>query len=107
QDLYAVLSPPSAAHWLGTDNVGRDLLSRLLYGARVSLFVGIASTFLAMVFGVAIGLFAGYRGGIIDAIIMRITDAFLCFPPLIFILAMSAALGPGIYNVVLSYGLFG
>jgi len=107
QDLYSVLAPPSGAHWLGTDNLGRDLLSRLLYGARVSLFVGIVCSALSAVSGVAVGLFAGFKGGMIDAIVMRITDAFLCFPPLIFILAMSAALGPGLHNVMLSFALFG
>jgi ABC-type dipeptide/oligopeptide/nickel transport system permease subunit len=107
QDLYHVLAPPSAAHWLGTDNLGRDLLSRLLYGTRVSLFVGVVSSLASAMLGVLIGLFAGFRGGVTDAIIMRITDAFLCFPPLIFILAMSAALGPGLHNVMLSFGLFG
>ena len=107
QDLYRVLAPPSAVHWFGTDNLGRDLFSRILYGARVSLFVGIGSTALSAALGVAIGLFAGFRGGVIDAIIMRVTDAFLCFPPLIFILAMSAALGPGLQNVMLSFAIFG
>jgi ABC-type dipeptide/oligopeptide/nickel transport system permease subunit len=94
QDLYLVLAPPSATHWLGTDNLGRDLFSRLLYGTQVSLFVGIFSSLVSAVLGVLVGLFAGFRGGVTDAIIMRITDAFLCFPPLIFILAMSATLGP-------------
>ena len=107
QDLYAVLAGPSAQHWLGTDNLGRDLLSRTIYGARVSLLFGIGSTALSAVLGVAIGLFAGFKGGAVDAVIMRTTDAFLCFPPLIFILAMSAALGPGLHNVVLSFALFG
>jgi ABC-type dipeptide/oligopeptide/nickel transport system permease subunit len=107
QDLYHVLVPPNAMHWLGTDNLGRDLFSRLLYGTRVSLFVGIVSSLVSAMLGVLIGLFAGFRGGVTDAIIMRITDAFLCFPPLIFILAMSAALGPGLHNVLLSFGLFG
>ncbi|TWT05620.1 ABC transporter permease [Reyranella sp. CPCC 100927] len=107
QDLYNVLSGPSPAHWLGTDNVGRDLLSRLIYGTRISLFVGIVGTLLSAAVGVTVGLIAGARGGLVDAIIMRITDAFLCFPPLIFILAMSAALGPGIHNVILSFALFG
>jgi ABC-type dipeptide/oligopeptide/nickel transport system permease subunit len=107
QDLYRVLAPPSAVHWFGTDNLGRDLFSRILYGARVSLFVGIGSTALSAVLGVVIGLFAGFRGGMIDAAIMRVTDAFLCFPPLIFILAMSAALGPGLQNVMLSFAIFG
>ncbi len=107
QDLYRVLAPPSAIHWLGTDNLGRDLFSRILYGARVSLFVGIVSSALSAVIGIAIGLFAGFKGGVVDSIIMRVTDAFLCFPPLIFILAMSAALGPGLQNVMLSFALFG
>ena len=107
QDLYYVLSPPSAVHWLGTDNLGRDLFSRVLYGARVSLFVGIASAILSAVLGVTIGLISGFRGGVVDAVIMRITDAFLCFPPLVFILAMTAALGPGLHNVMLSFALFG
>ncbi len=107
QDLYAVLSPPSAAHWLGTDNLGRDLLSRIIYGARVSLFVGIVCTVLSSAVGVVAGLIAGFKGGVIDSIIMRVTDAFLCFPPLIFILVMAAALGPGIYNVIISFAVFG
>jgi peptide/nickel transport system permease protein len=107
QDLYAVLSGPSVAHWFGTDNLGRDLLSRTIYGARVSLVFGIGSTALSAVLGVAVGLLAGFRGGWVDAVVMRVTDAFLCFPPLIFILAMSAALGPGLHNVVLSFALFG
>jgi ABC-type dipeptide/oligopeptide/nickel transport system permease subunit len=107
QDLYRVLARPSAAHWLGTDNLGRDLFSRILFGTRVSLFVGIVSAALSAAFGVAIGLFAGFKGGIVDGAIMRVTDAFLCFPPLIFILAMSAALGPGLHNVILSFALFG
>jgi len=107
QDLYAVLSGPSAAHWFGTDNLGRDLLSRTIYGARVSLLFGIGSTALSAALGVAVGLIAGFRGGWIDGLIMRVTDAFLWFPPLIFILATSAALGPGLHNVVLAFMLFG
>lgn len=107
QDLYRVLAPPSAIYWLGTDNLGRDLFSRILYGARVSLFVGIVSSALSALIGIAIGLFAGFKGGVVNSIIMRVTDAFLCFPPLIFILAMSAALGPGLQNVMLSFALFG
>ena len=106
QDLYAVLSGPSAAHWFGTDNLGRDLFSRTIYGARVSLLFGISSTALSAGLGVALGLIAGFRGGWVDGLIMRVTDAFLCFPPLIFILATSAALGPGLHNIVLSFTLF-
>ena len=77
QDLYHVLVPPNAMHWLGTNNLGRDLFSRLLYGTRVSLFVGIVSSLVSAMLGMLIGLFAGFRGGVTDAIIMRITDAFL------------------------------
>ncbi len=107
QDLYNVLSGPSAAHWLGTDNVGRDLLSRLLYGGRVSLLFGLISTVLTAALGITLGLLAGFKGGIIDAAIMRVADAFLCFPVLVFLLAMAAALGPGLQNVGLSIVLFG
>jgi len=107
QDLYRVLAPPSRLHLLGTDNLGRDVLTRLMYGARVSLLVGIVSSLISAVVGVLIGLIAGFRGGFVDSLIMRITDAFLCFPPLVFILAMSAALGPGLQNVMLSFALFG
>jgi len=107
QDLYAVLAAPSLAHWLGTDNLGRDLLSRLIYGSRVSLFFGLGSTAISALLGAMIGLVAGYRGGLTDAAIMRVTDAFLCFPPLVFILAVTAALGAGLHNLVLSFALFG
>ena len=94
QDLYAMLSSPSQSHRLGADNVGRDLLLRVIDGARVSLLVGILSTAASSVIGVVAGLVAGFKGGLVD-IIMRATDAFLCFPPLIFILVMAAVLGPG------------
>ena len=107
QDLYRVLAPPSTMHWLGTDNLGRDLFSRILYGARVSLFVGTVCSTVSAALGIVIGLVSGFKGGVVDAVIMRMTDAFLCFPPLIFILAMSAALGPGLHNVMLSFAIFG
>src|SRR5215469_17156702 len=94
QNLYRVLQRPSAAHWLGTDNVGRDLLSRVIYGARVSLLVGFVATLVSAVAGVLIGLLAGYLGGAVDNLVMRITDAFMCFPYLVFVLALAAALGP-------------
>ena len=107
QDLYEVLKGPSAKHWLGTDNVGRDLLSRVIYGSRVSMYVGLIATAFAACIGILIGLIAGYRGGLIDNILMRITDTFMCFPFLIFVLAMAAALGPGINNIIISISLLG
>jgi ABC-type dipeptide/oligopeptide/nickel transport system permease subunit len=107
QDLYNVLSGPSPAHWLGTDNVGRDLLSRFLYGGQVSLLVGVCTIMVAAVIGIVLGLVAGYLGGATDAAVMRITDAFMCIPPLIFVLILAAALGPGIHNVAVAIVLFG
>jgi len=107
QNLYRVLQRPSAAHWLGTDNVGRDLLSRVIYGARVSLLVGFVATLVSAVAGVLIGLLAGYLGGAVDNVVMRVTDAFLCFPYLIFVLALAAALGPGVTNIIVAFCLLG
>ena len=107
QNLYKVLKGPSQEHWLGTDNVGRDLLSRVIYGSRISMYVGIVATAISAILGILIGLIAGYRGGAIDNIIMRITDTFMCFPFLIFVLAMAAALGPGINNIIVSISLLG
>jgi ABC-type dipeptide/oligopeptide/nickel transport system permease subunit len=107
QDLYQVLKGPSAKHWLGTDNVGRDLLSRVIYGSRVSMYVGLVATAFAAFIGILIGLIAGYRGGVIDNELMRITDTFMCFPFLVFVLVMAAALGPGINNIILSIALLG
>ena len=107
QDLYNVLKGPSKKHWLGTDNVGRDLLSRILYGARVSMTVATFATLGAIALGVIIGLIAGFKGGIVDNVIMRTTDTFMVFPGLIFVLIMAAALGPGIKNVIIAIILFG
>ncbi len=107
QSLYKVLRAPSKAHWLGTDNLGRDLLSRVIYGARVSMYVGLVATAFSALIGILIGLIAGFRGGAIDNLIMRVTDTFMCFPFLIFVLAMAAALGPGINNIILSICLLG
>jgi ABC-type dipeptide/oligopeptide/nickel transport system permease subunit len=107
QDLYKVLTGPSADHWLGTDNVGRDLLSRIIYGSRVSITVGILSTFFSAFVGVVIGLLAGYRGGVVDMIIMRIVDTFMCIPWLPFVLVLAAALGPGLKNIVIALSFLG
>ena len=107
QDLYHVLAGPSKAHWLGTDNVGRDLLSRVIYGSRVSLVVGVSAAIISAFIGTVLGLVAGFRGGFIDAAIMRITDTFMVFPFLVFVLAMAAALGPGVMNIVIALVVLG
>ncbi|MBW2052208.1 MAG: ABC transporter permease [Deltaproteobacteria bacterium] len=106
QDLYSVLQGPTKKHWLGTDNVGRDLLSRVIYGARLSMSVGVVATAFSATIGVIVGLIAGYKGGWIDQIIMRITDTFMVIPGLVFVLVMASALGPGIKNVVIAIILF-
>lgn len=106
QDLYNVLQGPSKKHWLGTDNVGRDLLSRVIYGARISMSVSVIATGFSAAIGVIVGLIAGYRGGVIDQVIMRITDTFMVIPGLVFVLIMASALGPGIKNVVIAIILF-
>ncbi len=107
QDLMLTLAGPSPQHWLGTDQLGRDLLSRLIYGTRVPLLVAAICTLISMLLGVGVGLTAGFLGGWVDSVVMRVTDAFLCFPSLVFVLLMSAHLGPGIHNVILSFAAFG
>jgi peptide/nickel transport system permease protein len=92
----------SADHLLGTDPVGRDILSRIIYGARVSLFVGIAVTVLAAALGVVLGLIAGYYGGIVDEVIMRIADLFLVFPFILLAVTIIAVLGAGITNLIIT-----
>ena len=99
------LLPPSAAHWLGTDDQGRDILSRLLHGSRITLFVVTLVALLAAPIGLAVGTVAGYFGGWLDAALMRVTDIFLAFPRLILALAFVAALGPGIENAVLAIAI--
>jgi peptide/nickel transport system permease protein len=104
QDYLAITEPPSAAHLLGTDDIGRDVLSRIIYGSRVSLEVGLVAVGLAVGVGVTVGLFAGYVGGLADDVIMRIVDAVQAFPNLILALAITAALGPSIANAMLAIG---
>lgn len=99
------LTGPSSEHLLGTDSFGRDLLTRLLYGARVSLLVGIVSVSIAMTIGVLLGLLAGYYGRWVDTVIMRIVDIFLSFPVILLAVALVAALGPGIGSVMIALGL--
>ena len=105
QDLSNRLQAPDAKHWFGTDELGRDIYSRTLYGARVTLtIVALVSVVVAPI-GLAVGTLAGYMGGWIDALLMRITDIFLAFPRLVLALAFAAALGPGIENAVIAISL--
>jgi peptide/nickel transport system permease protein len=101
----ARLSPPSAQHWFGTDDLGRDIYSRIVYGSRLTLYVVALVAFIAAPIGLLIGTVAGYAGGWVDAVLMRITDIFLAFPQLILAFAFVAALGPGIENAVLAIAL--
>ncbi|MGE5633393.1 MAG: nickel transporter permease [Caulobacteraceae bacterium] len=104
-DMGLRLQKPNHEYLMGTDQFGRDLLSRLIYGARVSLKVGFTSVIISMVLGVALGLVSGYYGGWIDNIIMRIVDIFLSFPVLLLAIAFVASLGPGIVSVIIALGL--
>jgi peptide/nickel transport system permease protein len=96
------LTPPNEANWLGTDEVGRDILSRVIYGARISLRIGVTIVFCAAALGLVIGLVSGYFGGVLDQTLMRFTDIFMSFPTLILAIAMTAALGPSLFNAVLA-----
>ncbi|WP_068026269.1 ABC transporter permease [Rhodoplanes sp. Z2-YC6860] len=104
-DTAALYSPPSSTYWLGTDAFGRDILSRLIYGARVSLLVGLGASLLGVVVGAAIGIVAGYRGGWTDAVAQRVMDAMLAFPMLLLALAMAAVLGPALHNVIIALAM--
>lgn len=106
-DLKNVLAPPSGEHWFGTDQLGRDVLSRMIWGARISLKVGFVATGLAILIGMILGAVAGYYGGWIDAIIMRFVDIMLCFPAFFLILAVIAFLEPSIWNIMIVIGLTG
>ena len=96
------LTPPNSANWLGTDEVGRDILSRVIHGARISLQIGVTIVFFAAVIGLVVGLISGYFGGVWDQTLMRFTDVFMSFPTLILAIAMTAALGPSLFNAVLA-----
>jgi peptide/nickel transport system permease protein len=102
QNVSNGLSPPSAGNLLGTDKLGRDILSRMLYGSRISLGVGLAVVVLAGSIGTALGLVAGYVGGWADEVLMRITDIFFAFPALILSMAIAGALGPSLGNALLA-----
>jgi len=111
QELMARLTPPawqdggSADHLLGTDNLGRDVLSRLLYGSRVSLLVGFAAVLVAAIAGIFLGLFSGYYGGKLDSLIMRVADIFMAYPFMLLTISVIAVLGSSIFNLILVLGL--
>lgn len=98
---------PSAAHWLGTDDIGRDNFARFLYGGRVSLQVGIISAIISLVVGVPLGLIAGYYRGIVETIIMRLADIFMSFPSMVLILVLVSVLGPSVATVTVVIGILG
>src|ERR1700753_3308428 len=100
-----VRKPPSALHWFGTDDLARDVLARVIYGTRASLLAGAISVSIALSVGVPLGLLAGYRGGFIDALISRITDAMLACPFLILAIALAAFLGPSLGNAMIAIGV--
>jgi peptide/nickel transport system permease protein len=105
QTWTAVRKPPSLAHWLGTDDVGRDILSRVIFGARASLLAGVVSVAIAIAIGVPVGMVAGYLGGFTDALLSRMTDAMLACPFLILAIALAAFLGPSLTNAMIAIGI--
>jgi peptide/nickel transport system permease protein len=102
QGVGTPMASPNTAHWAGTDSFGRDILSRIIFGSRVALIVGIASVLLAMVVGVTLGLVSGYYGGLVDVVIMRIMDGLFAFPIIILAIAMMAVMGFGVRNVIIA-----
>jgi peptide/nickel transport system permease protein len=107
QDTARRLEPPSRDHLLGLDNLGRDVLSRILFGARVSLRVGFSVVFLASIVGITLGAISGYFGGAVDTLVMRITDILLAFPGILLAIALVAVLGPSLNNVILALAVIG
>jgi peptide/nickel transport system permease protein len=105
QDLTAINQAPSAAHWLGTDDLGRDVLSRLMHGARISLAASVLSVGAALVVAVPLGLVSGYLGGRLDNILMRIVDGVQSIPPLVLALAIAGLLGPSLRNIVIALAI--
>jgi peptide/nickel transport system permease protein len=105
QSWSAVRKAPSAAHWFGTDELGRDIVARVIYGARASLLAGVISVGIALSIGVPLGLIAGYLGGFVDALLSRITDAMLACPFLILAIALAAFLGPSLGNAMIAIGI--
>lgn len=107
-DYSAVFgSPPSAQHWLGTDDIGRDIFARFIYGGQVSLAVGIISAVISLIAGVPLGLLAGYYRGMVEVVIMRCADIFMSFPSLVLILVLVSVLGPSVTTVTVVIGMLG
>ncbi|MDH7499213.1 MAG: ABC transporter permease [candidate division NC10 bacterium] len=106
-DSERILSPPDRQHWLGTDRLGRDVLSRILWGSRISLLVGFVAVGIATLIGILLGAIAGYYGRWVDGLIMRFVDLMLCFPTFFLILAVIAFLEPSIWNIMVVIGLTG
>lgn len=104
-DFSAKLLSPNSLHWFGTDGLGRDIFSGVVYGARISVLVGLGVVTLALLIGVPIGLLAGYSGGWIDSALMRVSDVFLAFPPMLLPIALSALLGPGLANAMFAVAI--
>jgi len=104
-DSKSILAPPSAEHWLGADNLGRDVFSRMVYGSRISLSVGFVAVGIATVIGLVLGALAGYFGGWVDEVIMRFVDIMLTIPTFFLILAVIAFLSPSIYNIMIVIGV--
>jgi len=107
QDLTKSLRGPSRAHWFGTDSFGRDILSRVLHGARISLLVGVASQAIAFTLGVLLGVVSGFYGGKIETLVMRLADVTLAFPTLLLLIAITAAFQPGLTVVFVAIGIVG
>jgi len=106
-NAWRVLSPPSMQHWFGTDELGRDVLSRVLFGARISLKVGFVAVGIAVVIGTTVGLISGYYSGLVDTVMMRLVDIMLCFPAFFLILAVITFLEPSIWYIMIIIGLTG
>ena len=105
QDLYNTLQPPNGEHWFGTDELGRDILTRIIYGARISLAVGIVAVFIACVIGGLLGAVSGYYGGMLDNVIMRFMDILYSIPSILLNISIIAALGSGVQNMMIAVGL--
>ena len=106
-DLNAILTAPNAQHWLGADDLGRDILARILEGVQVSFFVATTVTVITMLIGITIGLLAGFYGGALDSLLMKITDIFMAFPGILLAIAFAAVLGAGIDNLILALCITG